>query len=149
MWGPMITLFGHAVHIYIPNMSTCVVYCTYAWMLHYVWLTLQSCEYDVHHHALYCIYWVVRHIRHYGIWDVVCQLWDEFSGYMCNNEHSHNKYSIRYNLTLYNIMLDDGAHIRTYTHIHIELLYSANARHRVRNKCVHLSAYRCQLLYVL
>ena len=139
---------------YIPGMSTCVGYCTSACMLHYLWLTLQSCEYDVYHHALYCIYWVVRLIWRYVMWDMVYQLWDESSGYMYNNKHSHNKYSIRYNLTLYHIMLEDGAHIRIYTHIHrqIELLYSVNARHHVRNKGVHLlklGAYRYQVLYVL
>ena len=49
------------------------------------------------------------------------------------------------------VMLEDGARIQMYTDIHkqIEILYSANTRQHARNKCVHLCAYRYQVLYVL
>ena len=60
---------------------------------------------------------------------------------------------IVYAIILHHIifMLEDGARIKMYTDIHkqIEILYSANTRQHARNKCVHLCAYRYQVLYVL
>ena len=71
---------------------------------------------------------------------------------MCNNKYSHTIYIV-YAIILHYIivMLEDGARIKMYTDIHkqIEILYSANTRQHVRNKCVHLCACRYQVLYVL
>ena len=49
------------------------------------------------------------------------------------------------------VMLEDGARIKMYTNKNkqIEILYSVNTRQHARNKCVHLCAYRYQVLYVL
>ena len=48
-------------------------------------------------------------------------------------------------------MLEDGARIKMYTNKNkqIKILYSVNTRRHARNKCVHLCAYRYQVLYVL
>ena len=49
------------------------------------------------------------------------------------------------------VMLEDGARIKMYTNKNkqIKILYSVNTRRHARNKCVHLCAYRYQVLYVL
>ena len=58
-------------------------------------------------------------------------------------------YAIILHYTIF--MLEDGARIKMYTDIHkqIEILCSVNTRQHARNKCVHLGAYRYQVLYVL
>ena len=54
-----------------------------------------------------------------------------------------------------NLILEQGAHIKSCRRIHrqIEILHSAKtvliAKPHVRNKCVHLCAYRYQVLNVI